>query len=216
MLTVLTPAESTKLTTVTLLKAELGISGSAEDAALGVLIDQATDIIRRFTAREFGQAAYRETIIGHGGTILMLTHTPIVSVQVVASGGSPIADYVVEDPDAGFLQRQSGWASGELIGWNIAPFYSPDRGYPNFSVDYTAGWKLPNDTGRTLPHDAERMALELSKLLYRTKGRDNSVSQKQVDDLSLTFRNLGETDDRMLAAAGVLGIARSYQRVVSA
>lgn len=214
MITVLVVPTSSRLAKLDTVKGELGISGTGQDPQVGDYIDRATDLIRRFCDREFAQATYRETVAGHGGTTLLLTRTPLVSVSQVLTDGSPITDYTIEDPDAGILLRQAGWATGELVGWNIAPFFVPDRAYPNFSVDYVAGWKLPNDGSGTpvLPKDLEHAATELTKFLWRSKGADLRVQQTRVDDLSITFRDLGQTDDGLLSAAGVLAVLRRYQR----
>lgn len=214
MLTVTTPAVKTRLCKPADVQAELGTATSVDS-----FVDQATDIIRRYCDREFGQATYRETIAGHGDSFLMVSRVPLISVaQVLDEGGGAIVDYNVEDPDAGLLQREAGWLTGELVGWNIAPYFTPQRSFPRFTVDYTAGWKLPEDAPpvdpeRALPGDLQRACIELAKLLYRQRGSDRSVQSKRVGDLGLQFRDLSRSDDGLLEAAGVLAEVRRYQRM---
>lgn len=213
MITVLTPPTSTQMASLATVKDELGITGTAQDAELTGYIERASAIISSYCQRKFAQATYRETVPGYGGTLLTLTHTPVVSVsQVLVDGSSPITDYTLEDPDAGLLYRKATWATGELVGWHMTPFFFPDRGHPNFTVDYVAGWKMPGETGSPrLPYDLEHAATELTKFMWRNKGEDLRVRSKSVDDLSLSFFDLGD----LVVAAGIAQILIPYRRLGS-
>src|SRR5262245_61190493 len=77
------------LDTLANVKARLGISGSADDTLLGLLMDSADAWIAIHTGRDFGGGTYTEYFDGGVG-VLIVTNFPITgvtSVKVDPSGG---------------------------------------------------------------------------------------------------------------------------------
>lgn len=126
----LTPPNSTALTTLARVKEELLITGSDSDDFLARLIDEASETIARL-GRPLYRAEWVETREGSTRELLQLSRYPIASLGTVLLETSVIADCEIGRREAGQLYRPGGF------GWS---------GDPNeWSVTYTAGWFLPGD-----------------------------------------------------------------------
>ncbi len=166
MLTVTTPADETKLTT---LKDAIRYLGLAEDcdvdvqAKIDFLIKAVGDAARSYTGREFSKQTYQETLPAYGTPYLRVSERPIISVTAITRDGTPVdsTSYKVENPEAGLIYAEGNFtwfvASERTLGGVF-----PLSGYeaPKYQVTYVAGWLLPGETGRTLPHDIEFAVLE--------------------------------------------------------
>lgn len=190
MLEIITSATSKQLTTVTAIKAELGITDTTQDALLGSLIDQASDAIADYCGRPFAREVYKETIPGHGSNRLVLNRTPIVSVASVVADSEIILDYLIEDPGAGILYRKTGWRWTPPIGWNITYFPLSGQEELLFAVQYAAGYLLPADTGRTLPQSIEKACIETVKLWYLGRDRDQALASEKFGDLQSNYNQV--------------------------
>ncbi len=189
-LTVVTPAASTALTTKARVALELsGIGETLADA----LIAEASAAIVRYTHRPFAREDYKETVAAFGGSLLQLSRTPIVSVATVARDGEVILDFTIDDADAGQLRRDEGgswpWSAG--LAWNLTATPAPFSEEPRFTVEYTAGYLLPEDVGRDLPEDIERACIELVRAVFMASGRDPAVTREQLGDFSISFAQPG-------------------------
>ena len=209
MLTVQTPPLSTKLTTVSALKTELKLASASDDSFLDSLIQQASDAIARYCNRTFGLATYLETVAGFNTVWLQLSVTPIVAVaSVLYNGTIAVTDYTLEEPDAGLLRRDAGWI------WTFTPIFNLEawpqgRGEsPQYSVNYQAGFKLPNDDGRTLPFDIERAAIITAKGYYldrRSNPNALPLVRKRIGDVEVQYGTRPEEDPLPPVAARLLG-----------
>jgi len=100
----------------------------------------------------------------------MLSRTPITEVDSVLYDNDPVVDYVLEDPEAGFLHRSQGWQWTVSRWWNITSHPMPGSEEPKFVVTYIAGYILPGDQGdRTLPNDIERACIEIVRAWFLDK-----------------------------------------------
>lgn len=189
MLKVITPAANKQLTTVDVVKSELGISDTSQDTLLAKLIDQASDAIVSFCGRPFAREDYRETVPGYGTNRLLLSRTPIVQISSVVADSEIITDYLLENAEAGILYRKRGWQWAPTLGWHIT--WQPVGGSENlnFTVDYTAGYVLPGDEGdtRTLPHDIERACIDTVKAWFHARERDPAVTGEGVGDYQASY-----------------------------
>lgn len=179
MLTVITPATSTALTTLSRAKALLGFA-STDDAAVAVLIGQASRLIAEHCRRPFGLAAYREMfsdrdLCGEGP---ILARDPVVELTAVRSDGAllDVADYRISD--SGRLQRIDSYG-------RPSPWYGSV-----LSVDYRAGYVLPQDGANapvpTLPDSVERAAIMIVATYLSLRGRDPTVKSESNDGLGQT------------------------------
>ena len=190
-LTVTSGPATSQLTTLTACKAELSISGTDDDTYLSSLIDAVSSTIVAYTKRGcFGLASYLQsfTPVARRGQHwfpyprVALDRFPITSVASVIENGITLSssDYQV-DSENGILWRLD--SRGYEIDW------------PNvlIVVAFTAGWKLPNDTGRTLPVEIERAAILLVRDAYLGRGRDGAVKQEVLDGLGSVSYGSGIT-----------------------
>lgn len=151
--TVSTIAPSVKLTTVTRVKSELGLTSTSDDALLSDIVDRASDAVESYCHRKFAREVVSETLPGYGGIHLQLARTPVVTVSSVTQNGSTIAstDYSIADSDKGWLYRRSGWGwtaqtyegLHSTWSWLDQGFPMPGQEEPNFVAAYTAGYILP-------------------------------------------------------------------------
>lgn len=197
MLEVITPAEETALTTLAAVKAELGITGTDQDDRLGALIDQYSAVIVAWCGRPFALETVRETIYEPRQVdALMLQRFPVVSVASVEIDGALIAPegYAV-DRIGGIVHRRSPtrcgpfWPRGETV------------------IEYQAGYILPDDEDRTLPHDIERAAIMLVKSAHFATARDPALRSEETDGVA-TFQYFGSngagSDGMPLEVQGLL------------
>ena len=212
MLVVVTPATSTALTTVDSLKAELGLSGDAQDARLGELIDQASSLVAEYCdipLARFGRQALLETFRlepGRPRDALILSVGPAFGVTAVTEGDVALVPAVdVElDGEAGMLARLRcdtvvAWCARKVI------------------VAYTAGWILPGDDAYPdatiadrLPKAIERATLETAKALWFGSGataRDPLLRSESTQGVgSTTWQDGGGASGGVPpAAAAMLG-----------
>ena len=164
MIEIITPATSTRLTTLDAVKADLGITGNASDDALGTLIDQFSDTIAAWCGRTFGLAAVRETLdITRlcDRRVILLERWPVASVDSISVTGIALApaDYVL-DPAKGELRYRA--SDGRLWLWPVG----------DSVITYSTGYLLPGETGRTLPHDIERACILMVRGAWHSMGRD--------------------------------------------
>ncbi len=155
------------LTTLATVKAELGITGTDDDAYLETLIEQASASIETFCGRSFASASQAQTFrLDRWRERLMLDRTPVASVASVVLNGTTLdgAAVEVESPGAGFLLRVDG--NGCSLGWPAG----------RVVVTYTAGYA-------STPADVERCCIDLVKLSYFARGRDPVLRSEKILDV---------------------------------
>lgn len=214
-ITIVTPAESTGLTTAAAVKSVLGVSSSKFDAELNRLVDAATAAIESYVGHVYAKQTYEEVVAGKSHPLLMLTNTPIIGLPVILVEGSPVVDFEVRDADAGVLYRQVGWASAAWIGWYSEPVERPGTEDLNYAVTYEAGYIVPGLPDSTLPKNIEQACIETIVAWYRAASRDPAVKSKKVGDLAITYKDESESSPST-ASAGLPPMARALlsRRVV--
>lgn len=150
-----TIAPSLKLTTVTRVKAELGITSTSDDALLGDIVDRASDAVGSYCHRTFAREVVSETLPAYGGIHLQLDRTPVISVSSVTQNSSTVstADYSIADAERGWLYRRAGWGwtaqtyegLHSTWAWLDQGFPLPGQEEPNYVAAYTAGYILPSE-----------------------------------------------------------------------
>lgn len=173
MLTVITPAMNTRLTTVATVKAELGITGSIEDSWIGAVIDRASDTIARWCNRVFAQETVGQVIrLQHPDDALVLARFPVVAVTSVTVNGTALTgDEYEADANTGSLHRLD--ANGDRSPWPAG----------KITVTYAAGYVLPGDDGRDLPHDIEWATMLLVKTDYFARQRDPCKKTEVIEGM---------------------------------
>lgn len=187
MITVTTPAASTELATLAAVKNDLAITGSADDATLESLIDQASAAITTWCNRVLARETVTETFrLGRKVSSLILTRLPVGTINSVAEGADTLVstDYEV-DSEPGILRRLD--AAGGYMDWPGVVI----------AVGYDAGYLLPRDAGTTLPGDIERAAITLVTRLWHLRGRDTtvkSVSYANKSDIAFGIGGIADSD----------------------
>lgn len=179
MLTVASPAASTALTTLDTVKAALSISNDVDDEFIErqiagisqrivseiLCIMPAVDGTRTIGAEALTQqyrlkSAQNCLVIGR-----WIPQMPVTISGVVEDGTAlDAADY---EFNGGMLIRLSDdkptcWSASKIV------------------VSLSAGWLLPEDTGRNLPPNIEDAAIELIKIARFNRTRDPTLRQENI------------------------------------
>lgn len=169
MLTVVTPAASTKLTTATAASTVLGIPPDTD--GLDIAIEQASGMIADHCRRPFGLETVRE-IFRRPRSGLLLARSPAISFVSIDEGGNALTadDYEL---DGETLFRVSH--SCRL------PWVGP------ITVTYSAGFVLPGDSGtQTLPAPVERAAILVASTILTSRTRDPMMRSESVEGVGST------------------------------
>lgn len=177
MLTIVTPAETTDLTTLAAVKSELGLTTADHDAQLADYISQVSTSVNSYCNRVFARETVAETFrpdcrLNH----LVLSRFPVSAISSIVENGVElvVSDYEL-DADLGIARRlvsdsKSTWPSGKII------------------VTYAGGYLLPGDVGRDLPEDIERAAIMLAAQAFSSAGIDATVKRETVEGIGSTER----------------------------
>lgn len=174
MLTVVTPAASSLLTTVERARAILGFP-AGQDTLAGYCIELASAVAVDWCRRPFGLATYRETFSIFQGGGMLLGRSPVPAIASVVQGETTLdpTEYAY-DAELGRLYRQD--AAGYLWRW-----WGP------LTVTYSAGYTLPADTGTwTLPPPVERAAILLAGAAMSAAERDPLIRSETVEGVGST------------------------------
>lgn len=175
--TIKVKATDRKLTSIAAVKTELQITGGADDAYLTAMIEQASDAIAAWCDRPFGIETVREYFDNRRcEPSLLFARWPLVEMVSGALGDGAAFEIVGTEVDDsnGYVFRLD--ADGKRIDW------------PSSStvIEYKAGYVLPGQSGRTLPHDVERAALTLIKANWYARNRDPLIRSETVEDAGST------------------------------
>lgn len=190
MLSVVTPATSTSLTTLQAVKAELAITNSADDAWLSDAINRASATAARYCNRVFGtetvQETYRVRLDDDG---LLLTRWPVASIVSVledpANTPTPLVSGTDFEADLsmGMVFRLDG--NDNRTNWKQAKVV----------IQYQAGFALPGQQGANLPADVEQTVILLVKDAWFRRASDPNVKSEEVFGVGRTDYWVGPKSD---------------------
>jgi len=199
MLSIITPAPTIDLTTLEAAKAELRISGSAQDAALLVLIRQASDAIADFCGQPFGRETVEQTEGDmHGRSALVLERTLAPAIESVTAGGTALdaAAWALD----GAVLRFGGWCG-----------FGHGGGYwGSVVVRYSAGFELIAG----LPYAVERACLVTVAAWYGARGRDPMLRGETVEGVGSFSYTTPAAGAGSVLPGDAEKLVRSYRRVV--
>lgn len=176
-LTVITPAASSRLTTVDAFREEFGVaSGAASDAQVLRWIDRSSAMAADYCSRVFAQEVVRQVDAFLGCSSILLERTPATAIVVTVDGTDLTAgvDYH-HDPVRGALYRLR---NGRPCVW---------RGL--VQVDYAGGYVLPGNDGANLPGDVEYAVLLWSASFMgraTTATASGTIRREQIDGVGYT------------------------------
>lgn len=176
--TVITPAEAKRLTTVENVRSDLGLkSDDPPSAVIERFIDQASARAASFCRRRFGREAVRERIKLHGAATspdggLLLSCEPVGAITSLSLDGVVLLPGAYEAGER-FVHFLS---DGERRCW---------RGRL-VVIEYEAGWLLPDEdrgssTAPDLPADIEHAVIQLVGASLSAVGRDMMLKSENVD-----------------------------------
>lgn len=179
---IVTPEPKPWLTTLVRVKAELGITNSADDTLLQSKIGEASSDITLAlgfaVASETVKETFRHEAMGrafgrgahHAGEGLFLRRKAITAINSVTldDGVLTAAEYYVNN-DEGTLNRLD--LSGYPCSWSFCK---------SLIVQYVAGYVLPAVTGTNLPPSIEGVTVDLLKMFWFSRTRDPLIKSQSI------------------------------------
>lgn len=184
MLTVVAPATAKRLTTAARARAWLGLLPTVPtDEVLNAQIEAASQAVVDFCRRSFGRETVRETL--RDGVDLrdpvLLARSPVVSALTVTLDGTLLVAATDYEVESGILYRLGGSRRMTWCGL--------------LTVQYTAGYALPEESNPTLPASVERAAILVVGAYCSAAGRDPTVKSESVEGVgSLSWWVQGQND----------------------
>lgn len=152
MITVLTAAQSTDLTTLDRVKASLKITTDdvARDTELSRLIGIASSAIEEIVGYPLRRERVLEQCQGTGRTTLVTERHPIAELEAVAHddiGPITIDDTIrISNAKAGILWRETGWPNDPPVSVWLTADAQPQVGRQPWSLTLKTGYLLPGDS----------------------------------------------------------------------
>lgn len=176
IVTVTAPATNRSLITLEQVKTELNITDSGSDTQIETLRKRASQAIVGYCNREFARDGVSEVFRDVAAECLSLSAgfpdpnhiADFCTITSVTEDGAVLdaANYEL-DAGAGLLYRLN---SDERCAWCAR----------KVTVEYTAGYVLPDDSDPTLPEDVQGAALELIKAARFNASRDPALRSENI------------------------------------
>lgn len=165
MLTVLAPAASYDLVSLSDAKSALSITGSDQDAKIATWIDQASAAISTYCGRVFAVEQVEEVIRPSYGCVgLVLARFPVISIASIIEGEATLtSDDYEANLSSGTVDRI--W-SNRYACWSRDPVV----------VTYTAGFA-------SIPADVQRACIVTLQHIQSNAGRDMTLRSSATTDI---------------------------------
>lgn len=209
------------LCTLANLKTYLGITTTAQDDLLTMLIKQASAQIENYVGYSLARAENTEVQNVNNNQLLILDKQPIQSVSLVKIGNEEITDYKILPKYAktGMLYRGLGWCGPY---YTRGMTYDAVSGVYDIEVQYISGYYLPSDEGYvegasdSLPYDIVSACILACAEAYNTKmNRAEGIKSYSEGGISTTFQDTTTKMDCGLSAK-VCSMLEDYKRQVVA
>lgn len=202
MLRVCTSSTDTSLLSLTSYKVAIGTTATSDDGIMQSALDRATALIEGYVGYPLRRQVYEETVAGYGGNELLLSRTPVRSIESILYGEETIAStsYSVESEHGGLVRRDDGWPWTAGVEYDMVAHVLPLSERRSYTAVYEAGYCTAGSTesgwlttGEAVPGDIEAAIMHTATFLYQNAGRDFSVSSKKIGDLSITYQGGGQS-----------------------
>ena len=215
-ITVLTPPESTDLTTLERVKLFSGITGTTKDALINALIPVVSDQVRKITGRTFARQVSLEKLPGTGESRLMVSITPIRTITSISFRDGLLSPdkYEITDVEAGLIQIFGGTrlTAEVFVGLTGTPIVGSER--LDYEVEYDGGYDLQSfDTPGTplLPQDLELAVISLVRFGTESPGQSVILSEVSTGKYRQRMaQSEGFGQNTIIAQA--MGIINLYKR----
>lgn len=181
------------LTTLTRVKAKLGITNTSFDSVLESLIDAATDYIEGECNRRFLETTHANEVHAldsDGGKFVMLDHAPVSALTSAQyRAGNPAT------PSWTDFQAQDFELVGDGSSGLVRIYGGVPKGTNNVRFSYTAGYKIDFAGTHTLPFDLSNLCERLVIKMFKKR---EAVGKKteSAGEASVTWMNELEIEDQ--------------------
>ncbi len=198
------------LTTKEKVKSYIGISDSASDTVIDMLIDQATAFIEGYCGgRKFKSQNYIDYVDTRGTDRLFFEQYPVTALTEVAYRGGTITSptWTVYDANNYMLYAKAGY---------VKFFFNLPNSSQGIKLTYTAGYlidftKETDVLFHTLPNDLVMACTELVGYKYN-KRQSQGISSQSTEGQSVTFKDLA--DDMPVSVKQVLGAYQTFRYAI--
>jgi hypothetical protein len=163
------------LTTVADVKESLGLSNgdTSKDNLITRKINQATEMIERYTNRRFKQTAYTDEVYDATGTNqIVLRNRPISSVTLKSRNTTQnVSDYTTVDDDFYFIDSEAGILQLDFTSLGT---------WDSMAVTYTGGYS-------TIPSDIAEACATLAAFLVTNGTTGTNVKSKQEGQRKIEY-----------------------------
>jgi hypothetical protein len=190
------------------------LAATASSSGMDLALTQASAWAESYVRYPLRRQVYQETVAGYGSQNLMLSRTPILSVQRFFSSTTTddatefqSSEYRVEDADAGFINRDQGYRWTAKEKWNLGSYVVPNSELRPWLLVYEAGYQVretsstdskwaTTTTMNTLPPVIERAVLLRAAEMYQGSA---GVSTMKVGPVSVSYKSESQdSPERML------------------
>lgn len=223
-LTVCASATDDALASLEDIKDALGITDSLHNETLRRFIRRASRRIESHLGRTLGVQVYQAVLPAYGRRRLRLPSYPVRAILRAYDGTDTgtaaelqSTEYTL-DKEAGFIERNEGFAWTYQTRREVVPFPEPGQEYGNYLVEFSAGYILPagkdstedgtTTTGVTLDQDLQDACIALVRNAWHSRSQASNVSSKRVGEISITY-----ADNSRELPADVLAILSPYRSV---
>lgn len=160
------------LTLLATVKAELGLTDTANDALLERYINAASDMFLNMVDRNLVKTAYTDVkVSGTDLSVLYLPEWPIISVESYESVGSESYEIINAGQESSHLYTDTVFKRFNKVFGDLSATYYGDS-ILSITISYTAGYCTPkqadeSECTRTLPYDIEEAVIAMVVLKYK-------------------------------------------------
>ena len=190
------------------------LAATASSSGMDLALTQASDWADTYVRYPLRRQVYEETVASFGTQRLMLSRTPILSVQRFFDSTSTgdatefqSSEFRVSDPEAGFIDRNQGYRWTAQERWNLGSYVVPGSELHPWLLVYAAGDQVgapssaddkwaTTTTKNTLPPIIERAVLLRAAEMYQGSA---GVSSMKVGPVSVSYKSESQdSPERML------------------
>lgn len=196
MLAVCTSSTELALITTQQLRDVLGTTSTSDDSLMQSMCNRATAELSGYLGYPLIRNVYSETVAGFGSNELQVSRVPVLSVESIYYSTQLVesTSYVIDNPSAGILSRDLGWAWTAGLQYELTGHVAPNSELKRFTIVYEAGYALSGSTaagwlttGEPVPYEIEDALLAAATFRYKAKSRDLSITSKRIGDLSISY-----------------------------
>ena len=125
------------------------LAATASSSGMDLALTQASDWADTYVRYPLRRQVYEETVASFGTQRVMLSRTPILSVQRFFDSTSTgdatefqSSEFRVSDPEAGFIDRNQGYRWTAQERWNLGSYVVPGSELHPWLLVYEAGYQV--------------------------------------------------------------------------